>query len=355
MTTATRAPGAANGLAADPPHATPRVPEPGPPQRDGVSVIRDALLAIAGGRQVHRRMARSAVLVLLRHALGGTYPWGRFLRAMPRFAGFTMPSKYDADIFHRIVVVDEYGVSHLPLRAPDVVVDIGAHIGSFTALCYQLGSRRIVACEASPRLFPVLQKNLRRLDGVETTRAAICRSDADNEGTATISGFGTANDTVLFGGRSFDFPAQRFRSGCDERVDHCPLLALDRILARFPRIRLLKLDCEGSEFPILLTSRLLDRVELIVGEYHETTTARYRSLAAYARLEGTDRYCIQSLADGLAAQGFGVTVYPVEPNIGFFSAWRTGAAPRGAVPERRCGGGMAQGGASKHLRRLRDA
>lgn len=326
MKLATRTSVDANRSAADPPHATPRVPEPGPPKRDAVDALRDALVTIPGGRRLHDRLACSALLLLCRHALGGTYPWSRYIRAIPKLAGFTIPSKDAADLFHHIVVFDEYGVSHLCLDSDDVVVDIGAHIGSFATLCHELGSRRIVAYEASPRLFPVLQRNFRRLRGVETIQAAVCRSDAADGDTALISGLGNAKDTVLFGGRTFDFPTQRFRAGNDDDADRCSLLGIDRILARFPRVRLLKLDCEGSEFPILLTSRLLDRVELIVGEYHETTTAHYSRLAAYARLEGIERYGFEFLADRLAAQHFRVAAYSVTLHSGLFTAWRTESA-----------------------------
>jgi hypothetical protein len=87
-----------------------------------------------------------------------------------------------------------------------------------------------------------------------------------------------------------------------------PALAFDRIvedaLALAPArsgIRLLKLDCEGSEWPILFTSRRLDAMEAIVGEYHELArddpdrfeTAREwdctgRTLGAFLRGAGFD-------------------------------------------------------------------
>ena len=35
------------------------------------------------------------------------------------------------------------------------------------------------------------------------------------------------------------------------------------------RVNLLKIDCEGAEFPILLTSNRLAAIDRIVGEYHE--------------------------------------------------------------------------------------
>ena len=39
------------------------------------------------------------------------------------------------------------------------------------------------------------------------------------------------------------------------------------------RIDLVKIDCEGSEFPILLTSSKLRHIDRIVGEYHELLAA----------------------------------------------------------------------------------
>jgi hypothetical protein len=38
-------------------------------------------------------------------------------------------------------------------------------------------------------------------------------------------------------------------------------------------VRLLKMDCEGSEWPLLYTSSELDRVQAVCGEYHEIPQA----------------------------------------------------------------------------------
>ena len=45
--------------------------------------------------------------------------------------------------------------------------------------------------------------------------------------------------------------------------------ALDDLLVRYGRVDLLKLDCEGSEWPILAHASQLHRVRTICGEYHE--------------------------------------------------------------------------------------
>ena len=51
-------------------------------------------------------------------------------------------------------------------------------------------------------------------------------------------------------------------------------VAFDEIVDRVTnhgerRVRLLKLDCEGAEWPILLTSQRLDLIDEICGEFHE--------------------------------------------------------------------------------------
>ena len=57
-----------------------------------------------------------------------------------------------------------------------------------------------------------------------------------------------------------------------------PTITLDTIFneMRWPRIDLLKLDCEGSEFSILEHANCLDRVGVIVGEQHDEK--RFRRL-----------------------------------------------------------------------------
>ena len=69
------------------------------------------------------------------------------------------------------------------------------------------------------------------------------------------------------------------------------------------RIDVLKIDCEGAEFPILLTSRLLDRIDRIVGEYHELRA----QLSSHVRIPGYDEFSVEGLAAGLERAGFTVT------------------------------------------------
>jgi FkbM family methyltransferase len=66
------------------------------------------------------------------------------------------------------------------------------------------------------------------------------------------------------------------------------------------RIDLLKIDCEGSEFPILLTSRRLGDIAQIVGEYHELRATP----PTHARVPGIEQFRLEDLTDALGRQGF---------------------------------------------------
>ena len=45
-------------------------------------------------------------------------------------------------------------------------------------------------------------------------------------------------------------------------------VSLDDILINFPKVSLIKIDTEGAEYEILFNSKLLFKVDKIVGEYH---------------------------------------------------------------------------------------
>jgi hypothetical protein len=59
-------------------------------------------------------------------------------------------------------------------------------------------------------------------------------------------------------------------------------VGLDDILINFPKVKLIKIDTEGSEYEILMKSKLLFKVSQIVGEYHDDLTDKtHKELFAY--------------------------------------------------------------------------
>ncbi len=228
---------------------------------------------------------------------------------------------YDLEILSSITNDDEYDVVEMRLLPDDVVIDIGAHIGGFSLLCHRRGSRRIFAFEPNPQTFSLLERNLASCAGVQLDDRAVFRSDVPGTPMrlSAIPAANTGAPTLLFGGEPFvatpDAPPR-------SAAQVVATVALDEVLARFPRVRLLKLDCEGSEFPILLTSRELGRVDTIVGEYHEVDAAKLADLDIHARLDGFTEWRVEHLQEALSRRGFRVSYRPTSVNLGIFQAVR---------------------------------
>lgn len=143
----------------------------------------------------------------------------------------------------------------------DLVIDIGAHIGSFAISCLGRGVGNLWAYECDQDNLKFLRQNLSLFAGVTITDAAVWRSDKE--------------ERVLFSG----YPRQH--NACGSCLPGCLVagvnkkipvdtISLDRILEEVGprRVRLLKIDCEGAEFPILGTCTKLDKVDEICGEVH---------------------------------------------------------------------------------------
>jgi FkbM family methyltransferase len=229
-------------------------------------------------------------------------------------------------IVDSVTMWDEYGIADETFTPSDVAIDVGAHVGSFTLLCHHLGSRRIYAYEPERENFRLLARHVRGLAGINLFNLAVFRSDRAMEAPLVHSGYlysNTGAGTVLLGGRAWDVNTQVFVDDASFTKQRVTAVALDEILSGFERVKLLKLDCEGSEFPILLTSRLLARVERIAGEFHEVSPEIYAALDPRARIAGFAEYRVGSLISRLKQFGFDVYVKEMAPNIGFFRAVRS--------------------------------
>jgi FkbM family methyltransferase len=178
----------------------------------------------------------------------------------------------DEAIFNQVVNVNEY---HLPLsfEPGDIVIDVGAHIGSFAQAVVSRGCRRVYCIEPDRLNFEIAAANLQpHIEGgcVQLVRGAAWRSDVNTD-ELYFDGYhpfpksfmgmegilNTGNGSVIWGSGE---PVAKV--AFDEIVDLMTGGGEDEV-------RLLKLDCEGAEWPILLTSRRLHLIREICGEFHE--------------------------------------------------------------------------------------
>lgn len=218
------------------------------------------------------------------------------------------PDTLDERIFREVVVANEYRLPRR-FRPEDVILDIGGHIGSFAYAAYLRGAGAVYCCEADPDNFAVLRHNLEPYcDRVVVRHAAVWRSDrpagtlyiencdrAENTGAVRVTGAAT--------GRAV--PALPFDDLVREASDGL----------RRP-IRLAKFDCEGAEWPILFTSRLLSQIHSLCGEYHVGDVPAADAVADLPELSGA------LLEDLLRERGFDVETRSCRknPRLGWFFA-----------------------------------
>lgn len=165
----------------------------------------------------------------------------------------------DKRIYESVFKKNEYKIP--TLENTDVVVDVGAHIGSFSLKCWFEGSRNIFAFEANKENYNVCFHNCSKF-GINVSNNAVrgnkdyltlnCKPSKDFPRTK-------AENLINYGGLVVS-------TGEDIKV-----VTLEEILHTVGgKIDILKLDCEGSEFPIIYQSnpRIFQSINKIVGEYH---------------------------------------------------------------------------------------
>jgi FkbM family methyltransferase len=185
----------------------------------------------------------------------------------------------DLVIVRDIAEEDSYRVDEFPLPGP-VVVDVGAHIGCFSQRVHGRNPQaRIIAVECCPENIPALERNVARfatvLQAAVTYEKDLALLNAVyphcvSTGGSTLICREELRQRVEKGGIATEvdgaMPDQYW-------ADFRPVktLTLEQLMEEqgLGRIDVLKLDCEGSEFSILGKTTSLDRIGLIVGEYHD--------------------------------------------------------------------------------------
>ena len=240
------------------------------------------------------------------------------------------PGTFDLSIWRQAPA--EYPTLPSEFAPGEIVLDVGCHTGAVSLLAAERGAT-VVGYEASRHNHGLAVLNTRGRPEITTHHGAVWRSDVP----PTRVVFTPCVDPGNTGGGSVMFPtpedhwqsrpletAEPAPPATALPVDEVPTVALDDVLRDLGRVRFLKLDVEGAEFPILLTARELDRVSELAGEYHELDDAGMTRLSASARV-GDERYSEDLLRRCLLEAGFDVVEQvPQVFGRGHFWARRTG-------------------------------
>jgi FkbM family methyltransferase len=166
----------------------------------------------------------------------------------------------DVLMAQEVIDQNEY---RLPLQfdPKDRIIDIGAHIGGFAWACLKRGAQLIECYEPDLDNYNLLRINTR----VELNEKALCR---------------VLNHPVWYDARKLlvvkhPNPQMTAMTTMKPGVGSGSMMALTLAdVIRKEPCRLLKLDCEGAEVPILqgATAADLEPVEEITGELHHRIT-----------------------------------------------------------------------------------
>ena len=239
------------------------------------------------------------------------------------------PQTCDWNVYYSVVELNEYRLPE-KFASTDVIIDVGAHIGSFAWACLQRGAGLVVGFETDCWNLELAREHLAEYGPrVRLSRRAVWRSDRPAT-ELWFSGYAMAPGELNTGGGNVhgdvvDGENEKLTAALPtERVT---TIALDEVLREFPQVRLLKLDCEGSEWPILLTSSELGRVEAVCGEFH--LTADYSWLPASRHLNDLGQLNMQVLETFLLRYFGEVQVCRTRDGLGHFWASQPQTRPVG--------------------------
>ncbi|MBZ0111840.1 MAG: FkbM family methyltransferase [Thermoanaerobaculia bacterium] len=219
---------------------------------------------------------------------------------------FLVRGPLDLWILKEVVLDRDYEVHGVAPLDGWRIIDVGAGLGSFSVLtAIECPRSEILAVEPDPGSFELLTKNL-TLNQIGTV-STLCAALAPRSGTRMLR---SARHSALASTTEITL-GQDSRSAplVGREVDSLTLANL-MDAAGFEQCELLKMDCEGDEFEILIETRTqdLERVERLCLEYHD----------------GAGGHHHQELVDRLERVGFEVRVWPnrAHTKLGFLYAKR---------------------------------
>ena len=226
------------------------------------------------------------------------------LRPELHFQFIDGPAGWCRALWDQVYLANEYAVPP-QFTDSDAILDIGAHVGAFTRACLRRGAGHVVAVEPLEANVACLQHNIGGYESRVTIRN-VAAWDADTTLVLNEASCHEPGNTSTF---SAFLPAAE--QGWEvQAVDIDTLIDEASSLSPRGRVRLLKIDAEGAEYPTLLTAERLHLVDEICGESHNNVPWQ-------DELPG-----IAGLTRHLEEQGFIVTHIDNGPNTSIFWARR---------------------------------
>lgn len=175
----------------------------------------------------------------------------------------------DGALVMGIIATDEYQLGSLP-PLEGTAIDVGAHIGIVTlALAADHPKLRVIGVEAVPENAEGLRLNIAHNHLEDRITVVEAAADAPGKKTTTLRWNYLSADTDFAPSYIEDsrYIANIFGEGSVSETHKVKSVSLDTLMEGIDRLALLKIDCEGCEWPFLRSKRTAD-INIIIGEYH---------------------------------------------------------------------------------------
>ncbi len=178
-------------------------------------------------------------------------PYIGSLHFVTRWGGIKVdvPRRHDLHIIHEVIGRKVYDVSML--KNPKVILDIGAHVGTFSLLALKLfPDVTVYSYEPSSVNFKYLKKNIEQNGFSERCKLY------------NVAVAGAAGERPLFLSRQGDSGHNRLlKRDLPQGTEMVKCVTLDSILSQFREVDFLKIDIEGSEGEVLQACTQLHKVK----------------------------------------------------------------------------------------------
>ena len=187
---------------------------------------------------------------------------------IPFYFKDTIISRMVKSVSKEINKSEIYDFRNLDFKDGDIVVDIGANIGIVSIyLAKKYPFLKIYAYEPVIENFNNFLENIKLNKIPEGTITAVNKAVTSNGRNVSmninvINSGGSSLDNIIAQGEKKDILNTNIQSTTLEKI------ITDNSIAN---LKLLKIDCEGAEYEILMntSSKILKSIEIIRGEYHE--------------------------------------------------------------------------------------
>jgi FkbM family methyltransferase len=231
---------------------------------------------------------------------------GAYVFSLRGGISFITPRDVDFELLFREIWVDEvYGQAGVRIPSGATVIDVGSNIGMFS-LWAATRSRdvKVIAVEPSVRMCEFLRRNA----AINKSRITVVQAACG----------GAERRTILYspnGEETKNTLSPRSPHGQLRSLGEVEVISLERLFLRFDlhNCDLLKMDCEGGEYEILLNAPVdvLRRVRQIALEYHLGFDGEHKP---------------EELEEFLGHNGFQVTTRAADGQTGYLYARRPAEA-----------------------------